>query len=142
MIRVYLAHQLSAKLPNGQIDHPGILKNIESAKLWYKWASDHYRDYCFAAMWIINCEVYEDTPENRAIGMQRNYEYIKSSNQLWMTGPSVSPGMTDEGSWAWRCHLPVYNLTSELDPRLTPRIAPQNFPLWRPGSLTEQALTP
>ena len=135
----YLAHPLGAKTPLQ------MLQNKENARLWYKWACDHYwPDYAFNAMWILNCDVYNDAnAEDRDRGMQRNYAHIKRCDELWLLGPCVSNGMYDEAVFARRCRLPVYNLTSEvLNPRMTPRLPPEDMPLWKQGSLTQQVMKP
>ena len=135
MKQVYLAHPLSA--PSKE----GILQNIARAKLWYKWACDRYwPDHCFNAMWIINCEVYEDAnSRERDIGMQRNYAHIKRCDELWLVGPVVTSGMEDEGNFARRCTQPVYNLTGFDKPPLE-RLSDSRMPVWKPGSLSQQAL--
>jgi len=135
--QVYLAHPLGAKT------QAGILENIAKAKLWYKWACDHYwPDHCFNAMWILNCEVYNDANAvDRERGMQRNYAGIKRCDELWLLGPLVSQGMIDEALFARRLMLPVFDLTSEgLDPQSTPKFPPKDMPLWKAGSLTQQVM--
>ena len=135
MKQVYLAHPLSAPTKEG------ILRNIDKAKLWYKWACDHYwPDHCFNAMWILNCEVYNDADQReRDIGMQRNYAHIKRCDELWLLGPEVSDGMDREASFARRCRLPVYNLTGFEKP-LTSKVELTDMPVWKPGSLTQQVM--
>lgn len=132
---VYLAHPLSAPTKSG------IDANIRKAKLWYKWACDHYwPDHAFNAMWITNCEVYEDANQrDREIGMQRNFAHIKRCDELWLLGLDISTGMEQEAAFARKLALPVYNLTGFEEP-LTSRIAPSDFPIWKPGSLTQQVL--
>jgi hypothetical protein len=137
MKQVYLAHPLGAKT------HEGILKNLNTAKLWYKWACDHYwPNHCFNMMWALNVEVYDDANAvDRERGMQRNYAHIKRCDELWLLGPRISEGMEDEARFAHRCRIPVYNLTSEsLDPTKTPRFPPEDMVLWHPGSLTQRAM--
>lgn len=134
MKQVYLAHQLSAKTP------AGIQANIDNAKLWYRWACDHYwPDHCFNAMWILNCEVYDDADaHDRAMGMKRNLVNIKSCDELWLLGPAISRGMSEEAEYAQRCGYPVYNLTGvEKPPNV--RVEQINMPPWRPG-MSQQAL--
>jgi hypothetical protein len=137
MKQVYLAHPLSAPTKEG------ILRNIHNAKLWYKWACDNYwPDHCFNAMWILNCEVYEDSNQReRDIGMQRNYHHIKRCDELWLLGTEVSKGMESEAKFARRCLQPVYDLTSEglTNPLNIPRMDPEVMMLWKPDSLTQQA---
>jgi hypothetical protein len=132
MKQVYLAHPLS-----GPVE-----LNLRKAKAWYKWACDHYwPDHCFNAMWIVNCEVYEDANQrDREIGMQRNYAHIRRCDELWLVGEEVSPGMELEASFARRCGIPVYNLTGFEEPLTTVRIEPEDLPVWKPGSMTQQVL--
>jgi hypothetical protein len=133
MKQVYLAHQLSAPT------QVGIQANIDNAKLWYRWACDHYwPDHCFNAMWILNCEVYDDANEHeRAMGMKRNLVHIKTCDELWLLGPSISRGMLEEAEYAQRCGFPVRNLTGvEKPPKV--RVWPADMPTWQPGSVSQQ----
>ena len=134
---IYLAHPLSAHTP------AQMLQNKEKARLWYRWACDNYwPNHAFNAMWILNCDVYSDAnAEDRERGMQRNYAHIQSCDELWLLGPAVSQGMAEEARFARRCQLPVYDLTSEtLDPRKARRLPPEDMPIWKQGSLTQQVL--
>ena len=136
---VYLAHPLGAKT------HEGILRNLHNAKLWYKWACDHYwPDHCFNMMWALNVEVYDDANAvDRDRGMQRNFHHIKRCDELWLLGPTVSPGMEDEALFSRRCRQPVYDLTNEnANPIVTPRFPPEDMMQWKATSLTQQALFP
>jgi hypothetical protein len=131
--QIYLAHPLKGD----------IQKNLELARLWYKWACTHYwPDHCFNAMWILNVEVFDDDSSvDRYRGMQRNLQGIKRCDELWLLGPRVSEGMVEEAEFARRCQIPVYDLTTEaLHPKDAPRFPPEDMPKWRAGSLTQQVL--
>lgn len=132
---VYLAHPLSAET------REGILLNIHTAKLWYKWACDNYwPTHAFSATWILNAEIYDDAnAEDRDRGMQRNYPQIQRCDELWLVGSFVSSGMQGDGLYARRCLQPVFDLTNEnAKPHNAPRFPPEDMQLWKPGSLTEQ----
>jgi hypothetical protein len=134
---VYLAHPLGAPTKEG------ILRNLAQAKLWYKWASDHYwPDHVFNMGWVLNCEVYDDaSPEDRDRGMQRNYQHILRCDELWLLGPTVSSGMEDEAKFARRCPMPVFDLTNEMaNPLTAPLLNPRNMMQWKATSLSQQAL--
>ncbi len=141
MKQVYLAHCLSADTAEG------IVRNKEQAQLWLQWACDHYRGtHCFNMMWLLECtNVY--TPEQeaagRAAGMARCLAHIERCDELWLTGIKVSSGMDDEGMYARKRQLPVYDLTTEaLAPQDTPGIplGVLHAMVWKKGSLTQQAL--
>lgn len=136
MKQAYLAHPLSAA------SKAGIARNLRSAKLWYRWACDHYwPDFCFNAMWIVNCEVYEDANKrDREMGMQRNFHHIRRCDELWLVGLDISQGMEDEARFARKCGLPVFNLTGFEQPLTTAKIERTDFPVWKPGDLTQQVL--
>jgi hypothetical protein len=134
---IYLAHPLGADTKEG------IQRNLHNAKLWFKWACDHYwPDAAFNMSWVMNCEVYDDAnAEDRDRGMQRNYQHIKRCDELWLLGPRVSNGMEEEARFARRIGQPVYDLTNEgiTNPQHTPRMDPEVMMLWDPSSLTQQA---
>lgn len=141
MKQVYLAHCLAADTPEG------ILHNKEQAARWLQWACDHYRGtHCFNMMWLLECSgVY--TPEQeaagRAAGMARCLVHVERCDELWLMGIKVSGGMDDEGMFARRCGLPVYDLTTEaLAPQETPGIplGVLHTMVWKKGSLTQQVL--
>ncbi len=78
-----------------------------------------YRDLCidheglFLAGWILNCEVFDESPEARFLGMQRNLRTIELCDELWMVGPRVSNGMQEEAEHAVKCCVVVHDRTDE-----------------------------
>lgn len=84
--------------------------NLYRAKNIYETLSEQHKDCCFLAHWILNCEIFKDTPENRVLGMRRNFAVIERCDELWLCGPRVSSGMVQEMNYAKRNGKPVINL--------------------------------
>jgi hypothetical protein len=97
--------------------------NLALAREYYRRLSLAHPDKVFLAPWILNCEVFDETPEMIAKGMERNYavidllathlytisgepESLKSGQtelgqaELWLVGPHVSGGMQAEADYA------------------------------------------
>ena len=96
---VYLAAPLSP------IEGETVESNIERAKSIYQDLCLEYPDVVFLCQWLLNVQVFEDTPEHLAAGMRRNKVIIqnllsKVDGELWLVGPRVSPGMREEADWA------------------------------------------
>jgi len=73
------------------------------AREYYRRLSDAHSDKVFLAPWILNCEVFPETPEAIAIGMERNYAVIRLIGwygELWLVGPRVTEGMQKEADYA------------------------------------------
>lgn len=118
MRHVYLAH------PYG-----GLEENLTDAKQCYLWASNTYwGTHTFHAMWIINCEVYNDADEEeRLMGMSRNFENIKRCDELWLFGPRVSTGMYEEAVFACVNNKTVFDITGRELEEHTPIYG---MPIW------------
>lgn len=149
MKQVYLAHPFTDGMSKDGIT---AAQNIETAKLWYRWACDHYwPDYHFNMMWVMDIEAYNagnppgylaETPDARKMGMRRNFARIRSSQEVWLMGREVTRGMVDEALFALSCYIPVYNLTSEiLDPRVTPMLPVASMMKWKPKGLVSTQTT-
>jgi hypothetical protein len=93
---VYLAAPLS---PVGD-ESRGL--NIHRAKVIYEVLCLKHTDCVFLMPWLLNSEIFDETPENRAIGMARNHAVISVCDELWLVGPRVSPGMMAEAAHAER----------------------------------------
>jgi hypothetical protein len=91
---VYLACPLSP------IEGETVEGNIKRAKSIYRQLCLEFPDVVFLTQWIVNVEVFEDTPEFRHKGMERNFAIIKLvaviGGELWLAGPRVSSGMKSE----------------------------------------------
>lgn len=113
MIFVYLAAPVTP-LAGSDETREG---NLALARTYYQHLSRMYEDHAFLAPWILNCEVFSETPDNVALGMKRNkaviellasYDFVeqngadvpyikgRSGAQLWLVGPRVSEGMRIE----------------------------------------------
>lgn len=76
--------------------------NLARARFYYKVLSLALPDYTFIAPWILNCEVFPETPEAIELGMKRNKFWIDRCIEVWCCGPRVSSGMGDECAWIRR----------------------------------------
>lgn len=91
---VYLAAPLT---PRGSETREG---NMLAAIEVYKELCELHADCAFLLQWVINCAVFEETTENRAVGIARNLAVIAVCDELWLVGPRVSAGMTAEATYA------------------------------------------
>lgn len=95
---VYLACPLSP------IEGETVEGNIKRAKQIYRALCLEFPGVVFLTQWIVSVEVFEDTQEFRAKGMERNFAIIKLiaavGGELWFGGPRISNGMRDEGEFA------------------------------------------
>jgi hypothetical protein len=103
---VYLAAPLSP------IEGETVEGNIERAMAQYQFLCLEYPGIVFLCQWLLNVQVFEDTPEHRAAGMKRNKAIIQEllpeiGGQLWLMGPRISSGMSDEAGWAREVGVPV-----------------------------------
>lgn len=71
--------------------------NLARARFYYKALSLALPGYAFIAPWILNCEVFPETPEMIGLGMKRNFFWIDRCHEVWWCGPRVSSGMKEEG---------------------------------------------
>lgn len=104
MRRIYLA------APVRPIEGETKEGNLARARSYYRALSLHYPDYSFLAPWILNCEVFDESPENLELGMRRNFDTIRLCRELWLCGPRVSSGMKDEAIFALVEEVEVYYL--------------------------------
>lgn len=70
--------------------------NIARAKRWYRQLCLAFPSAAFTAPWILNCEMFDESEENRRAGMERNAEWIRRCDELFLVGPRVSSGMKAE----------------------------------------------
>jgi hypothetical protein len=101
---VYVAHQLS---------HPtrdGILANLAQGALWCAWLAEHF-EIAPVAPWIYLASVLEETPENRAMGLECDIATLAVCSELWLLGPRISSGMLLEAQEAYARGKPVRDLT-------------------------------
>ena len=116
MILAYLAAPLS---PNGS---ETFVSNIARAKRYYRNLSTTMRDHVFVADWILHCEAFipqvrlidggtaalPEDPTLRVLGMARNFELIQRCDEIYLVGPRMSGGMSDELDYAKARGLTFY----------------------------------
>lgn len=88
--------------------------NIARAKAIYREVCLANPDVLFLCGWILNAEVFEETPDYRAVGMLRNFTAIELCHELWMRGPRVSHGMDEEAGFATNLGVIVHDLTDRM----------------------------
>lgn len=95
---VYLAH------PYG-----GNPENLARAKRWLAWAIREYPGCAFVANWILEGELFPETPEERKAGLRRDEAVLARCDELWLVGGEVSPGMEAEAQAAMRNGVHVHD---------------------------------
>lgn len=92
-IPAYLAHPLNA--PTAEERE----QNRQRAARWCAWLS---RRYLIApvADWIVLSSQWDETPENRAIGLEIDRVLVELCGTIVLVGPRVSEGMRFESSWS------------------------------------------
>jgi hypothetical protein len=111
MKSVYIAHPLSADTPEQS------RKNRENAALWAVWAA-RVKGVSPSCSWVVLSSVLEETPENRALGIQCDLVQVERADEVWLVGGRISSGMRLEAEHAEHCRIPVLDLTGlgELPP--------------------------
>lgn len=96
MKRVYIAHRLSAPT------REGIEANRARASRWVAWAARQGVSPC--ATWIVLTGQWDETPENRELGMACDFAEIESCHEIWICGQAEdlekSTGMQAEKAHA------------------------------------------
>lgn len=98
---IYLGHPLGAG-PNRDV-------NIMNAVGWVAWAAR--QGVAVVADWIILASQSEETPENRARGLEIDIELVSRCDEVWLVGGRVSPGMQMEADRARHLGIAVVDLT-------------------------------
>lgn len=106
---VYLAAPLT---PQGNETREG---NMLAAIEIYRELCELHPDCSFLLQWVINCTVFDETTENRAIGIARNLAVIEVCDELWLIGPRVSSGMNAEASYAVDRNVRVRDYTERAE---------------------------
>ena len=106
---IYLAAPLSP------VGDETVYSNLFRAKSIYETLSEAGKndELVFIAPWILNCEVFEDNPINRDLGMKRNFAVIERCDELWLVGPRISSGMAAEAAHAARSGIVVLTKVKE-----------------------------
>jgi hypothetical protein len=98
--------------------------NLALAREIYRKLCLEHRDVVFLMPWLLNCEVFDETPEMIELGMERNFAviaflgrvqqlagHVKDFDyqaEIWLRGPRVSSGMQMEADYAARHGLSVH----------------------------------
>ena len=121
--RIYVAHPLSADTPEG------IQRNRESAARWGAWVFN--LGYAPVCSWITITGVIEDSPDNRANGLECDKREVETCDEIWMVGGRISSGMKTEGE-----HAILHNIVARDWTYLGPNPPPLDWTLcpkrWRP----------
>lgn len=117
MKTVYIAHRLSAPT------RKDIEANRARASRWVAWVVMTFR-IAPIADWIIITGQLEETPENRALGLQIDRELVSRADEIWLVGGELSSGMREEAARAVAHGKPVRDLLwlgaeppTKLDPQ-------------------------
>jgi hypothetical protein len=103
-LATYVAHPLNSATRDG------IRSNLAQGALWCAWLAEHF-EIAPVAPWIHLASVLEETPENRAMGLECDIATLAVCAELWLLGPRVSPGMRIEALEAFARGKPVRDLT-------------------------------
>jgi hypothetical protein len=99
---VYIAHPLGAG--------PDREQNRRNAAQWVAWAAR--QGVAPVADWVILSGEFEETYENRALGLSIDLALIERCDELWLVGGRVSPGMAIERDHAIASGVQVVDHTS------------------------------
>jgi hypothetical protein len=91
MRSIYVAHPLGAGTDREQ--------NRANAARWCGWIAKTFR-VATVADWIVLSGVWDESPENRALGLEIDKALIERCDELWMVGGRVSEGMAIEAAHA------------------------------------------
>ena len=98
----YVAHPLSG---------PDRASNIARAQRWYGWLLRTFPGRGFVMDWALYAEQLDDTPANRARGLDFDVELIRRCDEVWLVGGYVSPGMDIEQEAGVKAGKKIVDLT-------------------------------
>lgn len=99
---VYIAHPLGSETPKDRE------ANRRKASRWVAWAASI--GVAPVADWIILTGQWEETPENRALGLDCDLSTIERCHELWLVGGRLSAGMLTEAEHAYVSGVRVRDL--------------------------------
>lgn len=102
---IYLAHPVG--------EGPERAENLQRARRWWRWALEHFPNIAILSSWVVECELLEETPQNRDRGLKRDLELVRHSDEVWLCGSWVSPGMALEANEAKRLGITVVEFLTE-----------------------------
>jgi hypothetical protein len=110
VIHAYICHPLNAPT------REGMEQNRRNAAKWVAWAARH--GVAPMAMWIVLSGEWEETPENRELGLQIDESQVELCQEIWLCGGRISSGMQREIDKAIASGVKVVDLThlGELPP--------------------------
>jgi hypothetical protein len=100
---IYVAHPLGT---GANRDH-----NRLRAMRWCAWVAEKF-DAAISADWIVLSGVWPESLRYRNMGIIRDLEMVSRSDEVFLVGGRVSPGMEDEATRALNADIPVYDMTS------------------------------
>ena len=108
---IYLAHPLNAPT------REGIEANRAAAGAWAAFLARHF-NVAPECSWVTLTGQWEETEENRKLGIECDLALVGCCRELVMVGPRISSGMLIEATHAvTEVGMPVYNLTGlPMDP--------------------------
>jgi len=84
-------------------------QNRQNAAKWCAWVAR--LGHAPLADWIILSGQFDETPENRAMGLAIDQALVCRADEVWLVGGRISEGMIIEAKEARQWALPVYDLT-------------------------------
>ncbi len=101
---VYIAAPLNAPT------REGIEENRRTAARWVAWAAR--QGVAPSATWITLSGEWEETAENRALGLEIDKALVERCDEVWLVGGRVSAGMAIEAAHARALGIQVIDMTS------------------------------
>ncbi len=107
--RVYIAHRLNADT------REGIEANRARASRWVAWAARQGVSPC--ATWIVLTGQWDETEENRALGLKLDCAELATCDEIWLCGDGLSTGMGIESTHGASVGVPsVEKYTDDGEP--------------------------
>ncbi len=111
---IYVSHPLGSKNRK---------ENRVSAARWCGWIA-YVFECAISADWIVLSGEWEETPENRRLGLAADLEMVTRADELWMVGPFISAGMLLEMRKAEEYSIPVRNLVGYTREQILAELRP------------------
>ena len=105
----YIAHPLGAGSDRAA--------NIEAATLMLAGLQHANPGRVFVASWITLARVWPEDVEHRALGIAADLALLEHCQEIWLTGPHISPGMRIELDHAQKRGLRVVDLSLDRKTR-------------------------
>lgn len=118
---IYLCHPVSGDVEN----------NLARARRWVRWIYDTQPGVAVLCMWVIDCEVLDDSnPAHRAVGLEHDFAILERCDEVWAVGGRLSSGMLMEIEHGLGHNVPFLDLTQlgEEPPRGPIDLPPLRWP--------------